>query len=737
MIRRGLAVAMWVATVGAGRLVAQSPTERVALQRLTDSLSFVVDTAALLGYEQSVIDRARQDRDNPLLHLRLGIVALRLAELRPDGPHREDAVGEFTWASELAPEWPWPWYGIGMAEARAPDRAGGFAGGLYVWFGLDRDQRAGQAFARALQADPTFVAGLLDYARIALTQRIDAPIESAVTALRVATATPSGWNADLLMARARLERRIGAADSAARLFRRAERLGADDATAWLELARTLPLLTDDDSTRLGTITRAYLLGARSDRDAVVADYRRNLEPIADSSELAAFDALHGRDRAAWLADFWRRRDAIDLRAPGARLAEHLRRWQVAVTRFQLPPFRRRYRWGVERFRSGDDQFDDRGLVYLRHGEPTLRVVWPSSRPAFHASSLDRSYGSESWRYDWPDGQLTLHFVAREDQQDFRLIDGPAELDVAGDALAAHAHEFRDIARLLGTTEVSAGWIGEAVRSRALTAIAIATETDSWRREYRQRLDARVQWFAVGERDGQPLLQVVYAIDGDALRAAARRSPDGTVPVRLRASALTPDGAVLTTLDTLQRFGRLSATARYIAARAELPVRPGRVRMRLGLELNDSTGVVFPLDSIRALPRHTEQLQLSAMLVGRQHASLSWAVTPQDTTWFDAGSIYHPGDTVSVYAELHGASPGQPLLMTLQVERRRSGLAGIFGRWATTLSLQETLRAGPEAITPVHRAIALAGLEPGIYRLTLSLSDGDRRVMRERAIDVRR
>ena len=40
--------------------------------------------------------------------------------------------------------------------------------------------------------------------------------------------------------------------------------------------------------------------------------RRDLEPIADSSELAEFDGLTATDRPAWLAAFWRRRDAADL-----------------------------------------------------------------------------------------------------------------------------------------------------------------------------------------------------------------------------------------------------------------------------------------------------------------------------------------------------------------------------------------------------------------------------------------
>jgi hypothetical protein len=727
-----------VALVVAGQpLTGQSPSQREALDRLTDSLALVTDTSALLAHEAGLIAVARGDRDNPMVHLRLGITALRLAALRPERPHREDVLGEFTWASELAPEWPWPWYGVGLAESQATDRAEGFAGGLFVWLGLDRDRLAGAAFARALTADPTFVAGLLRFAAVALEQRIDAPIASALTALRGATATPNVWAPELLVARGRLERRAGFPDSALRLFRRAEQLGSDDAMVWLEIARTLPRTAHPDTADVATMVRAYLLGARSDDAVSVAAYRADLEPIVDSTELAAFDAERGRARAHWLADFWRRRDAVDLRPAGARLAEHYRRWGVAIRDFRLPPFRRRYRWGVERYRSGMREVDDRGVVYLRHGEPTVRVVWPTSRPAFHESSIDRGYGSESWRYDWPDGQLTLHFVAREDPQDFRLIDGPQQLDVAGDVLAAHAHELPDVARLLRTTAVSADWVGEAVRSRGLAALAIATQTDSWQRRYAETLTARVQWLAAGDRQGRPLVHIVYAVDAAAVRAAGVRLGLTRVPVRVRAAALGGDGAVIATLDTTQQFELPSPAARFVAARAELPAAAGRVRVRLGLELSEDQGMVFPLDSIVVPAVGGTRLDLSALLLGRHGRSLPWAVTPADTAWLDAGGVYAPGDTVSVYAEVRGAARGRPLTATLELARRRKGLGRIFGTWRTVVTLREPIEAGPNRLTTVQRSIDLADLEPGSYRLTLTVDDGRTRVIRQRGLDVRR
>src|SRR6266576_2987803 len=124
---------MRVATVGSFffiltvRLAAQAPADRAALERLRDSLGGVGDSLALHRFEQATIARAKLDRDNPLLHLRLGFIAVRLGELSNAKSHFDDAAGEFQWASELQPEWPYPWYGLGTAARRGARRraAGG------------------------------------------------------------------------------------------------------------------------------------------------------------------------------------------------------------------------------------------------------------------------------------------------------------------------------------------------------------------------------------------------------------------------------------------------------------------------------------------------------------------------------------------------------------------------------------------------------------------------------------
>lgn len=717
----------------------QSDWERESLERLRDSIRFSTDTAGLLTLERATIEFARAERLEPMHHLRLGVIALRLSELQPAVPHLDHAVSEFEWAAELRPDWPWPWYGLGLAEARGADRAGGFAGGLYTMLGLDRERLSGAAFARAIAVDPAFVDGLLEFARVALTQRIDAPVGPALDALRGATASPIGWNGQLLLARGRLERLAGHPDSAIVAFRRAARLGWQPDEAQLELARTIPLAgpiagREGQPTREAT-RRAYLHAAGSRHGSVAAMIRRDLEPIATAVELAAFDSLAPDARAAWLATFWAARDAVDLREPGSRLAEHLRRWDVARREFRLPPFRRRYRWGVETWRSGDSELDDRGLVYVRHGEPALRIVWPRSRPSpGRVDPLQRNYGNESWRYDRPDGTLTLHFVARDDPNDFKLVETPLELDVALDQLERRAHEVPGLDRLVRAGPMSQTWVSEDVRLQGRASMAVATQTDSWQRQYRDILSGRAQWLAAGVRNGHPLVHIVYALDAEAIRQ--RPTPaSGTVPVRVRASFFDRDGHPVATLDTVQFIAVPSSGARMVAARAEIPVEPGALRVRMGVELGPDEGMIFPVDSLVAPAPAARALELSAVLLGRPGQSLPWEVTPADTAWLDAAGVYAPGDTVTLYAEAYGLQTGGQAKVRVQVTRRRTGIARLFGSRSSAITLSETLPVRGSTLS-LHREISLGELAPGDYALEVTVESGGRKIERRRGLVIR-
>src|SRR5260370_22268932 len=93
--------------------LAQSPADRVAIESLRDSLGLVTDSVALARLEATTIELAKQHRDDPLLHLRLGFIAGRLGDLTNNKSHYDDAAGEFAWGGEPRPRGSFPSYGLG------------------------------------------------------------------------------------------------------------------------------------------------------------------------------------------------------------------------------------------------------------------------------------------------------------------------------------------------------------------------------------------------------------------------------------------------------------------------------------------------------------------------------------------------------------------------------------------------------------------------------------------------
>ncbi|HKP28887.1 MAG TPA: GWxTD domain-containing protein, partial [Gemmatimonadales bacterium] len=346
----------------------------------------------------------RRNRASPFEHVRLGLLSLRQADL---GAIRyfEDAAAEFQTAARLAPSWPYAWYGLGLAEygtarsAQGPQRTA-VAGTPYG--------RATSALSRAVLADPRFADLLVDDAFQARRERQVARVGVMLESMRLAS-KPRPTAPAVLAGLGRLEREFGEPSAALRAFEGwLVQAGRVRGTALLEVARTRFLLGRDNGAPL------YYEGAAFDDSATVRAYRDDLTAIATDRELQSFDKSSGPARVEMLRRFWSRRDAADLRKPNERLREHYRRLYYARRTFPLfLPGRT-----DGQIASAALPVDDRGLVYVRHGEPDDRV---------QLSTLGVE-PNESWRYARDEGDMVVHFVARHDPEVFRLVE--SLLDVA-------------------------------------------------------------------------------------------------------------------------------------------------------------------------------------------------------------------------------------------------------------------------------------------------------------------
>lgn len=713
-------------------LAAQAPEERLALERLRDSLAAVTDTIALGALEAQGIERARTDRNNTLLHLRLGFIALRLGELASKS-HYDDAASEFQWAIDLQPEWPYPWFGMGLAEYGVGDSKVSVVAGLQTMLGKDALTRSAVAFARSAQVDPSFVAGLVELAGTALRQRVNIKLGVALDALRQAAATESSGHPEILLARGRVEREVGHPDSAITAFRRYVATGPNRSLGLLEVART-GLMSGRLDAQL-----AYYEGASTGDSTALAAYRGDLALIASDSVLEAFDRSSGSARSTMLRDFWGERDKTELQVPGSRLAEHYRRFYYARRNFALATTNRHYDI-VERFRSGSPDFDDRGIIYLRHGAPDARA-------SYHSANVP---ANESWRYTKPDGDLVFHFISREDVQDYKLVE--SIFDVLGfsgavllqetertpvlSELGSRAEELllsRErlspmYARLQRVGRVSAARYQADERRLGRESLRVGTTTDSYGLRFAKELPARTEVLAVGSVDGRPMVHVTYAIPGAAL-VPVRMNRGFMYAVRLRFMALDKGGGVVASLDTTRRFlaAQEVPAGEHLVGRVAVPVAEGTLSYRLALQQGEEAGVVSPRDSLRAVSSAPAGPRLSDVVLGSRSANLVWEQAAGDTVFFNPLRTYRTGESMRVFYEVLGIAAGERYATQVAVRRgdgERSLLQKIFGGGGAAITVRFEEEATPSR--GVQREIALEKLKPGMYTLEVTVTDDEGR-----------
>jgi hypothetical protein len=191
--------------------------------------------------------------------------------------------------------------------------------------------------------------------------------------------------------------------------------GGDTGVGRLERARMLAMLG-----RLPEAVSEYLVGLDAPpTPAARALYRRDIAWVATGGELAAFDSLPADSVGPYVRRFWAVRDARELRQPGERIAEHLRRWVYAYRNLRVPLAPRRT--NVSRLlisrtavgclegplsledivpldpsrpddaRDAERVLDHRAVLWMRHGPPLRTQVRTNSAAAAVDFSRESSF----------------------------------------------------------------------------------------------------------------------------------------------------------------------------------------------------------------------------------------------------------------------------------------------------------------------------------------------------------
>lgn len=475
----------------------------------------------------------------------------------------------------------------------------------------------------------------------------------------------------------------------------------------------------------------YYQAARSTDTAVVRELRHDIAWIADSSELAGFDSTTTATRASWLHDFWEQRDVEALRPRGSRLAEHYRRVGFAKSHFRILVMDRKYELN-ELWVNRLAPFDDRGLIYIRHGEPddTASAVRAGACP------------NVSWLYRRPNGNMIFHFVARENPNDWRLVETLA--NVSGQPGATTR------VRRAGTTR-SCPIIDDLYQSRAALdpiyaklvasptyqnlqrelALAtrsreVGTTSDSDPLRFATQIDAAWRTYALlGSGPGQGRVLIVSSLPASALEPIVENPPGYGFQLHFVAQS----GETIIETDTTRRFRVKQALepGQMLTFTTELPLHPGTWKFGSVLrQPADSAGQFFRTPALAVPDPGSSALQMSDIVLGVEAGGQHWQA-PDGPYMLSPTGTYTQGDPVLIYYELSGAHPGETLKTDVTFAREDGGDE-------TTLSFTEQAGA---AVNRIRRAMATDRLKEGRYtlRVTVRSDDGVRSAERETAIYV--
>jgi GWxTD domain-containing protein len=692
-------------------LTCQTPSSFAALR---DSLALSSDTAALRALLRSSRRHEKTHGKDGSAALRSGLLALRLGELKAD-PDFSEARVRFRDAARRAPSRPEPWWGLGLSEAGRSRWEMSESLNLGSRVGLKALERAADNYRRALTVDPTYVPAALALARVELSLLDTTRLTTARDALRRAARAVVPNSPEMLLALGRLERAAGTLDSANVAFERYAVIGPNRALGLLELARTRLALGRADG------EAPYYEGATLDDLDATVGYRADLQLLTSDSVMWMFGRLKGQARAAYLHRFWTDRDRLELRGDGERLREHYRRVDYARRNFALTTSRRFYGWR-DAYRSGSTEVDDRGIIYIRHGQPAQRL-----RPFIFGAMPN-----ETWRYDQAEGDLMLHFSSGwgsdggGDLYDYRLVQSVLDLRGAEDApqdqlLLSRQSVSPVYARMLHWGRYGAARAHSLERNIGRASIRVATRSDSYELQFARTLGIAADLVSVGHQHGVSLAHLVFGI------AAAGTSPQSTLdgvsyPLRVRLVVLDQDERAVARLDTTFaiQLSRPVQRGEYLVGRAELILPAGAWTYRASVQQGDSAGVVLPRDSVHVASSDGTSFSLSDIALGSRAGSARWVTDAADTVLLAPSAGFRTGSEVEVYYEATGASRGGVYRHEITL-LRADGSRSRKRRPLVTLSFEEQTQT---EVIRSRRTVSLDRLKKGSYVVEVKVTAPD-------------
>lgn len=532
-------------------IAATAGAQNLDIVHLQDRLAEEKDITVLRRREFAL---ARQSATSTDALMERGMVMVRIYQLSRDPKDGREAVGMLSRALKKAPDDPRALYGLAVARSggpwvRIPAPLGvldniTLAQTAAEIFGRDRVTLAKKDLKKALDIDPNFTRAAVELAIISVDTHDKEYMRVAANALRAMVDARRG-GAIAAVALSEVENALGNVDAATNAAEVATNIatGTESAAA-AELARAVAMLRQPDRVEEGG--RIYMTGIERLTENTAGTYFDGVRSIASEREKAEWETASLAGKQDWLRRFWNVRAASGGVTVAERMAEHYKRVAVANAKYRRTSVRGAAPGGsLVAAKYGSDMlpFDDRGVIYVRHGAPDEIV---------HTTHVDLR-PNETWVYKRNGRNVLYHFVILRDGPDYRLVDDllvaldPSTRGVPTEAAAKLLRDRQEFepryaaiaAKYDGYDRAARGFAGvgsatsadEAARSinTAATVIAsdmrqeafVALETDSDIPDFKSDLPFYYDLYAFRGRAGMTDVTVAAAIPGTSLFSQPR------------------------------------------------------------------------------------------------------------------------------------------------------------------------------------------------------------------------
>ncbi|SHK69156.1 tetratricopeptide repeat protein [Rhodothermus profundi] len=553
-------------------------------------------------------------------------------------------------------------------------------------------------------------------------------------------------------------RRLGQLQEADRAFRRLQQtdVGWPPQAIALARARIWTALNRPDSVQAIIDRAIHTISSALDARFLFEDFKYifNLQELATYRHLQAPEAYR-----TFFQAFWERRDPMPGRPINMRLVAHYRRLLVAERDYVYDGPRL---WHSNPDKFGElklpptyflnQEFNDKGLIFIRHGAPDDRIVTVRGEVnPFRSGSLwrEREFGmgwvpNESWRYYQP--RMDFHFVIDEGAtgNNWRLTPVLANAQMIEDREIWGPPYSRIMSTLRTKWEVEAGLRppqpttlelfelrealvaqSQAAYTRGLTSdqyrwpanlvvlplevlpVAFRGPADSTQVYLYYALPAAPFRKVTGRRSGYTRAEVGFAVHDTAWQPLVTQLQQRTLPILPDPTAALNDFMVVTLQPGTYRLtlhGRSLESERL----------QGRVQMELtvpdlrepGLQMSDL------LPAWRILPASGPS----------RFVRNGWHLWPNPLRRFSVSQPVH------LYFEIYGLTPDAQGRTRYTVEyilrpiKPRKKFFGLFGRDDRPVLRLKSTHEDPHTELSEHAELDVHRVDPGDYVLEVRITD---------------